>query len=370
MTRRLLTVNSVFAILLAMYLATGAALAGAVTRVNLIALSPDGDRAVLTYNQDWVEVTLRTGAAHRFSPPTGCGWTSMTYAPSGDSLAMAAFCPASQGQCRDVQSLLLSVGADRSRYRLIAEAPARRWSRLYWRDGGADVLALERRLTAPMATNLADLANSSQECRVASPQLVSLGVVTGRRIHMDLAPEGWRYKRIIGASAGALIAEIAMRRNGPPEISAAAQLDAICSATPRDPLCMSSSVAVELLWRDGDWTFAAAPDRARRGRMVASADLSMTGRERCQARWIGKRFRPVCHFDISRAGAPAREIAAPDGMFGDLAVSSDGEWMLAVSAGVGRRLKQFDLFNTQTGAREAFPHLLTLSPPFAAQADR
>lgn len=341
-------------------------------RVNLIALGPDGARAVLTYNQTWVEVDLFGGGAQVLEPPAACSWTSMAYAPGGEDLAMSAFCAAPRGECGDAQALLLAVGADRKRYRMIAETDAARWSRLYWRGGQAAVLALETALAAPMATNLSDLGKTTQDCEVGAPKLVSLNAENGRRIHLDLAPREWRYKNIVAASDDALIAEIAIARDGPADTSAARDLIALCAIDPRHTLCMSSSVAVELLWQNGDWRFATLPDHARRGRMLASADLTVIGQERCEARWVEERFRPVCFIEILADGELSREITAPDGLFGDLAMSDDGQWLLAVSAGVGRRLKQFDLFNTATGARRAFPDLLTLSPPFLtkAEADR
>jgi hypothetical protein len=343
-----------------------ASVAIAAPRVSLIALSPSGERAVLTYDQDWVEIRLRRGEAdaQALKPPLGCRWTSMAYAPTGDKLAMIAFCPAESGVCRDVQSLLLTAGSDRLRYELVAERMGARWGRIYWRGGGAEVVALEAQMTVPMATNLADLGKTIDECVVAPPQLVSLNMENGRRIRLDLIPKDWRMRRIVAAGPRDMIAEIAIRRDGPPEISAAAQLDAICAASPKNNLCRSSNVAVELLWRNGDWRFASPPDQVRLGRMVASADLSVIGRERCEARWVENQFRPLCVIQFERTVGQDSEVTAPDGMFGDLALSADGRWMLAVATGIGRRLRQFDLFDTETGKRQTFPHLLLLAPPF------
>lgn len=354
-------------IALAFLLLLIAGVAVAAPRISLIALSPDAERAVLTYNQDWVEVRLRRGEAdaQALKPPLGCRWTSMAYAPTGDQIAMTAFCPAENDVCRDVQSLLLTAGPDRQRYELVAERMGARWGRIYWRGGGTEVLALEAQMTTPMATNLADLGKSMIDCVVAPPQLVSLVAANGRRIRHDLTPKDWRYRRIVAAGPSDMIAEIAIRRDGPPEISAAARLDAICTASPSNNLCRSSSVAVELLWRDADWSFASPPDQARLGRLVASADLSVIGREKCEARWVDNKFRPICVIHFERAAGQISEVVAPDAMFGDLALSADGRWMLAVATGIGRRLRQFDLFDTVTGKRRAFPHLLLLAPPFA-----
>lgn len=340
--------------------------AHAAPRVSLIALNPDGTRALLTYNQDWVEVSLTHGAvdAQALNPPLGCRWTSMTYAPQGDQLAMTAFCKTETNACRDVQALLLTAAADRQRYHLVAERSGARWGRVYWRGDGGDLLALESQFSAPMATNLADLGKSMDECVIATPQLISLNATSGQRIQLDLLPKGWRLKGIIAAGSHDMIAEAVIGKGGPPEISAAAHLDHLCATTPAHNLCRSASVAVELLWRAGDWHFASPPDQARLGRMVASADLRVIGRERCEARWVEKRFRPLCMMRFERAEGNHSEVAAPDGMFGDLAMSANGRWMLAVAAGIGRRLRQFDLFDTVTGERQAFLGLLLLAPPF------
>lgn len=341
--------------------------ATAAPRISLIALSPTAEHALLTYNQDWVEVSLRRGEvdAHALKPPLGCHWTSMAYAPSGEQIAMTAFCPADIGACRDMQSLLLLAGMDRTKYRLAAERSGVRWGRIYWRGGGAEVLAQETQLTAPMATNLADLGTTREECERAQPQLISLSTTKGRRVRLDLLPQDWRLKRVIAADGQDMLAEVAVRRGGPPEITASVQLEKTCAEAPLHNLCRSSGVAVELFWRGGDWQFASPPEQARLGRMVASADLNVIGREQCQARWVDNRFRPICVMQIARAGKAGNEIVAPDGMFGDLALSADGRWMLAVATGIGRRLKQFDLFDTTTGSRRAFPRLLLLAPPFA-----
>ena len=338
----------------------------AAPRVSLIALSPDAEHALLTYNQDWVEVSLRQGAvsARALTPPLGCHWTSMTYAPTGDQIAMAAFCRADADECSGVQSLLLTAGTDRMRYDLAAERRGSRWGRIYWRGDGEEVLALESKFTAPMVTNLADLSKSADACEIETPQLVSLNPGTGRRIRLDILPRDWRLKHIVAAGPHDMIAEAAITQGGPPEIAAAAQLDHICETIPTHNLCRSSSVAVELLWRNGDWQFASPPDQARLGRMVASADLSVIGREKCEARWVDKRFRPLCVIHFEHSNSEDSQLVAPDGMFGDLALSADGRWMLAVATGIGRRLRQFDLFDTVTGKRRAFPRLLLLAPPF------
>ena len=349
---------------LAMTAARAADLSNA--RVSLIALGPGGAKAVLSYDQDWLEVDLAppggAPAARRLAPPAGCYWTSMSYEPGGPGLAMAAFCPAGKGQCREAQSLLLAVGADRARYRLVAETFGARWSRLYWRGGGAHILAQETALAVPMATNLADLGKPAVACEPAAGKLISLDHGSGQRIHLDILPATWRLKDVIAASPDRLIAEIALTRGGPSGSAAAAALEVLCADRPRDPLCLPGSVAVELIWQGGDWAFATAPARARRGRMIASADLALIGRERCEARWIGKRFRPLCFIEMSRDGVPARQIHPAEGLFGDLAMSPDGRWVLAVSAGAGRRLKQFDLFDVLTGARRSFPGLLRARP--------
>lgn len=354
------------ACLAALMILLAAAPAQAAWRVALQALSADGTRAIITYDADWVEVDLATGATWFLPPAQTCIWNSAAYAPTGREFALTATCSA------DLVCAGKRTGVWRSRadgiVALVALAEGRRWGAAYWRAGPSglgDILVTETPIFEPVASNV-DQLGRSEGCARGAGRFVSVDAATGRAARLDFSPRGWASARVIAASRRRMLAALRPRDVGGDAYTAETTLAEACRDGAADAaLCEGDGREAALEWSGGDWRFLpgedlAAPAESEIGRRLATPDFAVRVRETCP----GER----CRVKITRAGPTSAgeslAIDAPAGRFGDLALSADGRVLASLAAERGTPVRRFDLFDAATGARRALAHILALSPPW------
>lgn len=331
-------------------------------RVGLSALSQHGDRAVIIYASDWVEVDLMTGDTFHLQPPIGCAWTSAAYSRD-DELALTAHC----GQERACQEGRASLWLKTERHGLavLAEADGERWNYAVWWDDR--VVVRRTKVLAPLALGLNDLG-ARQNCALGEGVMAVISPRSARVADFDIAPEGWAVARVLAAAGGELIADLRAGAPSPDDASeAAAAVAAICDDPAGDwraPVCGEGGFELSFAWRDGDWALLDT-EEAGWGRLLVSGDMSARARETCIGEHVAGRLQTRCDAAISSATG-ARAIRAPEGLFGDVALSGDGRIFASLAAGRGLRIRRFDLFNVETGEVTDLSAYLELGPPWGA----
>ncbi|MEM8752881.1 MAG: hypothetical protein AAGF90_07895 [Pseudomonadota bacterium] len=351
------------AILILAALILAATRAEAAWRIGLEALSPDATRAVVVYAADWVEIDLASGRGRSIPPPLGCAWSSAAYGPPGDGFALTANC-AGPGPCAAARAGLWRTAGD-DRLVEVAAAEGRRWDAALWAPSGR-VIVTETRIAAPRAAGLADLGRGAS-CGRGPGRFAAIDLGSGRAAALDVLPQRWSAVEAIGGDVAALLARLRVEAPlGPPTTAAERVARKICDAPAPDDLraglCRDGGMEIAADWRGGDWRFADGAEDAG-GRRVATPDLSVRGRERCEGAQVDGRLKAQCEMAFDGAfGAAA--FAAPEALFGDLALSPDGRWFAALAAGRGVRTRRFDLFDLSTGATRDLSPLLSLAPPW------
>lgn len=361
--------------LLAIALAAGfvaaASSAEAAWRIGLEALSDGGARAIMTFDAEWVEVDLATGATTLLTPPPTCAWTSAAYGPEGAGFALTAHCVADLA-C-DTQRAGVWVSDARWGMVNVARVFGRRWSHIVWRRGrdGGEALVRDAAVAAPMALGLGDLG-ARDSCEQGEGRMALVDLASGRVAAFDVAPRGWPVVAPLAAAGAEVFARL-RARPGADGAPIGAVIAAICAAGPaaddwRAAVCGEAGFELAFAWRDGEWRLLdEAADGA--GRLLVSGDLSTQAREGCEGEAVGRRVKVRCvvHIFGPAGGArPIGEVVAPEGLFGDLALAGDGAALASLAAGRGFRFRRFDLFDLATGEMRDLSHLLDLGPPWGA----
>lgn len=335
-------------------------------RIGLAALSHDGERAIVVYDYEWVEVELATGATELLTPPPTCSWTSAAYAPEGRDFALTAHCVADLA-CHTVRA---GVWLRDARWGLVnvARVFGRRWNDAVWRRGahGDEVLVRETAISRPLALGLGDLG-ASEDCAQGDGRFAMITVPDGRVAGFDVAPRGWAVAAPLAAARGGLVAlmRATARSNG--GTSAEEEIAALCADPPpkaedaRVAVCGEAGLKMHFEWRDGDWLLLddGAPGR---GRLIVSADMAVSARERCETSLVNGRLKPACVIAVE----DGPEIKAPGGLFGDLRFSGDGRFLASLVAGRGFRIRRFDVYDLETGEARDLSALLDIGPPWDA----
>lgn len=357
---------TVIAVALAAAFATSAS---AAWRVGLAALSHDGSHAIVVYGNEWVEVELATGGAELLTPPPTCSWTSAAYAPSGGDFALTAHCVADLA-CHTVRAGVW-VTDDQWGLANIARVFGKRWNNVVWRDGprGGEILLRETAISRPLARGLNDLG-SSDGCDQGQGRFVVVSLGSGRIAGLDIAPRGWSVAAPLAAGADRIVAELRATARSNGGASAEEEIAALCAAAVtaeddwRAQVCGEAGYELTFEWGDGDWRLADAREDGR-GRTVVSADLSTRAREICSGEQVAGRLKAQC---VARIEGPRGErvLTAPEGLFGDVALSGDGRFFASLVAGRGLAIRRFDLFDLETGEVADHSALLALEPPWGA----
>ncbi len=333
--------------------------------INLKSLSPDGKQAILTYEKLWVEVDLSLeGGALPLPAPEGCDWTSMAYAPVSADLAMTAFCPGPVRDCASGVSRLL-LREEGGLMREVLTADGVRLSNASWDARERRMILIHTGIKPPEVSRLGDLNRSAPRCgwRQASFQMVD--IERGLPIRFDILPAGWRAREVIALSDAALIAVVAARRGAEDGSPAAAAINTACAGKSNAfhglaAVCTARGYDLLLSWTDGEWRLgmgAAATDRPLRSRVIATPSLNTIAKERCKTSQTAELVGLACTLSVSRGGETV-ELAAPGGLFGDLALSGDGRMLAAVYAGRSARGRRFDLWDLETGEYTSLAPLL------------
>lgn len=354
--------------------------AAAAWRIGVAALSDGGARAIMTFDSEWVEVDVETGATTLLTPPPTCGWTSAAYGPGETGFALTAHCVADLA-CHTQRA---GVWVSDAQWGLVnvARVFGRRWSNLVWTrdEAGASAgaaLVRETTIAPPIARGLGDLG-ARDACEQGEGRLALVGLSqgsaedggAGRVAVFDIAPRSWSVVAPIAAAGGEIIARMRARRPREATGPAEAEVERICAADPdeaadwRAPVCTDAGFELAFAWADGEWRLLDAASDGP-GRLVVSADLSTRAREMCTGEAVGRHLKARCVVRIEGLAA-ARRIEAPEGLFGDLVLSGDGAALASLAAGRGFRFRRFDLFDLATGQARDLSHLLDLGPPWGA----
>lgn len=339
--------------------------AAAAPIVNLKSLSPTGDRAIVTYDRHWGELTLRDDGEFRaLRAPKGCSWSSMSYAATGDALAMTAFCPAPTPSCDESASMLL-VSRDGAAPQPVVKRQGARWTGAIWQADRDRVHLIEATVTRPLPMGLNDLSVSVQPCGWTEGAMKVVDVPTGAVIAWDVLPRPWAPRAVIAADDQAIVAVVAAKRGATDGSPASRTIAAVCA----DPslgdralsaVCKPSGYDLVMTWRDGDWIVGAGDwtgQQAFPGRAVVAPLGGAVAREDCQILRQNTTYRLACELTVARAGVET-VIQAPKGQFGDIALSGDGATLAAIAAGRSLRNRRFDIWDLNTGEKTSLSHLL------------
>ena len=339
-------------------LATGAM---AADPVRLKAVSPDGDRAVVVYRSLWAEISLGQGGdALPLYPPRGCAWTSASYQPNGELLALTGYCPPVRAACDDARALLYTSPAFDRPKRAFAAAKTR-WEGVMWRSGGDDLAVIETPLVAPLATSLGDLNRRNLSCANGTPRFAVLDPGRKARIKLDITPREWSPRRIIAADLSTLVAIVRIAPTTAQVGPIRDQLNEICKSRADQPshlaaICRAPGTEKLIKWRDGEWTMdenaALHPGR----RLVGPGGEAI--RERCTVQIISGRAKTACAIEIDGETGLQRVIEAANGMLGDIALSRDELFSLNSTHGV--RVPHFHAYDLKSGGMRDLSHLLDL----------
>ncbi|MEM7545082.1 MAG: hypothetical protein AAF367_06050 [Pseudomonadota bacterium] len=343
-----------------------ASTADAASRIALHALSPDGSKAVITYDVEWIEVDLATGATDLILPTVTCSFTSAAYAPSGGDMALAAHCSVSIECAATRASLFTKPAGEPVRHVLTTEG--RIWNNILWPRGlrGDDIIVRETRVSAPLATGLNDLDQYGGGCAQAPGSFIAIDPTDGRRTALDFLPRGWSAVDMIGAAGGEMIATLRARPTKNDHYTAEAEARSLCSDDHPDDwrksICGPEGQDIRVRWQAGDWTLYDQAE-ATPLRRFASADLSVTADEYCTGKQIEGHVQTECRI-IVNAPYGMREVVAPEGLFGDIALSADGTMLASLVIGRGLPYRRFDLFDLEAGTMTSLAHLLDAKPPW------
>lgn len=341
-----------------------ASAAMAAEAVNLYTLSPSGDRAIVRYEKHWVEIDLSLdGGARPITPPAGCEWTSMAYAPKAGDLAMVAFCPGPVRRCAEGASRLV-LQSPGGAVREVLAKPGGRWSGAYWHANERRLVLIETLIKPPEIRGLNDLNRSVGRCGWGDAMFTMVDVASRRAIGFDILPHGWRAKTVISADHDQLTAVIGAR-SGVDDGSAAAQaIKAMCANPSAAPsglraVCTGGGYDVLMTWFDGEWRLGMeeGDEMRRHGRIFATPDREAVLREVCVTSFSENLMGVACTLNISRGGAML-EVRAPGGRFGDLALSGDGGVVAAMMAHRSSRARRFDVWDLETGQHRSLTPLL------------
>ncbi len=323
-----------FALLLLLAFLAPAAEAEAADRVRLLALGPHAEIALLAYDSDWVEVSLKSGETRALTPPPTCGWAGAAFDPSAGGYALLAHC-VPELNCVTRRAALYRTDAS-GRLVHVATAEGRRWRAPLWRAEGGAVIVVETALSPPETRGLADLSTRS-DCAEGPARLVELRVADGRRVALDFLPRGAEAEAPLGAANGRLVARLRLKR-GP----------------------------ALLEWDGEGWRPFAEADAAE-GRVLLSADLATVARERCVAAREGRSGRAECAVEISGPSGDRRieaERALRSRLFGEIALSADGGSLGALLARPGLAPRRFTIHDVAGGPDRDLSDLLALSAPW------
>lgn len=333
--------------------------------VNLKSLAPDGGQAIVTYDRLWVEIDLSLdGGASPLPPPDGCEWTSMAYTPASGALAMVAFCPGPVRDCAEGASrLMIRDGAGPAREVLYKQGA--RWGGAYWHGGQRRLVLIESLIKTPSISGLDDLDRSVPRCGWGDATIEMADVDSGRLISLDILPADWRPKQIVSADDDALTAVIGARAGVGDGSPAAMDIAATCASPDAAPaglraVCTGRGYDLLMTWSDGEWSLGvrgAGGAKALYGRAIATPNRATIGKERCRTSLTKGLVGLACVLSLKR-GERALRIAAPEGLFGDLALSGDGSTLAAVYAGRSVRPRRFDVWDLDTGERRSLAPLL------------
>jgi len=337
--------------------------------VNLKSLSPDGKKAIVTYDRFWVEIDLKlTGGARPLSPPDKCEWTSMSYSPVSGDLAMLAFCAGPVNECaKGASRLLIRDGSSPARE--ILRKDGGRWGSAYWHGNQRRVVLIETLIKLPEVAGLNDLNRSVRRCGWRDGTIQIVDVNEGRQISFDILPNVWRPKQIVSAGNHALTAVIAARKGADDGSPAADAIAAACAGLHTAPsglrtVCTGRGYDVLMTWIDGEWSLGIDDGDGGTlthqdffGRAIATPSRSTIGKEKCKTNLAKGLVGLICKLSMKR-GERSFEIAAPEGLFGDLALSGDGGTLAAIYAGPSIRNRRFDVWDLETGAYRSLAPLL------------
>lgn len=352
---------------LVVVLSVCATTADAAWRIGLRALSSDGSHAVLSYNALWLEVELATGQAELIVPTESCSWSSAAYAPSGGDMALTANCSISL-ECTAARSSLFTKPAGGPIHHVITKK-GRRWNEAFWHRSrwGDEIFVRETRLFTPLALGLSDLRSQDDECAQAPATFTAIATDDGRQTAQDYLPRGWTAVSIVAALDGHLVATLRARPNGQGNFLAETELATICADDDgtdwRRSVCGTQGQEMRFEWQDADWTFYDRADTVTPLRRFLSADLTVTADEYCEGAQVDGHLQTSC-LVVVNAPWGRREIEAPAGLFGDLALSADGTALMSLAVGRGFTFRRFDMFDTRTGEETSLEHLLEFRPPW------
>ena len=341
--------------------------------VNLKSLSPDGEQAIVTYDKLWVEIDLSLdGGARPLPPPQQCEWTSMAYAPASGALAMVAFCPGPVRECAEgAARLMIREGAGPAREVLFKEGA--RWGAAYWHAGQRRLVLIETQIKPPEFAGLDDLNRSVRRCGWRDATIEMADIDRGRLISLDILPGVWRPKQIVSADDEALTAVIGARAGADDGSPAARDIAATCASLQTAPaglraVCTGRGYDLLMTWADGEWSLGvegAKTAKALHGRAIATPDRAIIGKENCRTSLTKGLVGLACKLVMKRNGETF-EIAAPEGLFGDLALSGDGATLAAIYAGRSIRNRRFDIWDLETRERRSLAPLLDAVAHFGA----
>ena len=349
--------------------ALSATSASAAWRIGLAALSHDGARAIVVYGNEWVEVDLATARTELLTPPPTCSWTSAAYAPKGGDFALTAHCVADLA-CHTVRAGVW-VTSDIAGLANVARVFGKRWNDAVWRvgPGGDEILLRETPISRPLALGLNDLG-ASDGCDHGQGRFATVSLKTARVAGFDIAPRGWAVAAPVAADADRIVAALRATARSNSGTSAETDIAALCAAAPtaeedwRAPVCGEAGFALNFEWRDGDWRLIDAAEDGK-GRLIVSTDLSTRAKEVCEGAQVAGRLKAQCAARIDGPGG-TRTITAPEGLFGDIALSGDGRFFASLAAGRGLSIRRFDLFDLRTGEMTDLSALLALEAPWDA----
>lgn len=338
--------------------------ASAALAVSLHTLSPSGDRAIVSYEKDWVEIDLRLdGGARPIQAPSGCEWTSMAFAAISGDLAMIAFCAGPVRDCGAGSSRLLIRQAG-GPMREVLRKSGIRWSGAYWHANQRRIVLIESLIKPPEITGLNDLNRNVRRCGWHDARFAMLDVQSGRVIGFDILPGGWRAKTIISADHEQLTAVIAARDGVDDGSPAATTIRVLCANQSTAPaglraVCTGGGYDVLMSWVDGEWRLGLGEgDQTRRhGRVLATPQRQTVLKEVCVTSVTENLMGFACTLNITRDGAIG-QLKALGGRFGDLALSGDGDVIVGVVASRSSRKRRFDVWDLETGKHRSLAPLL------------
>ena len=339
--------------------------------VNLKSVSPAGDRAIATYDKYWTEIDLSLDGGVEFLPaPQGCHWTSMSYAPLDGELAMIAFCPMPIESCEQSAALMLRKPPDGPALQ-VALRQGVRWSGGVWAAEAKRIHLVETRINQPVVMGLNDLNASVQRCGWAAPALKVVDVAAGAVISFDVLPSNWRPKAVISVQGDQVTATIGARTGVDDGSRAARSIAKACENGGAvggllRTVCKPSGHDLVMTWSDGEWALGAGEwvdGDAFPGRAIIAPIGNTLAREDCKVLLENGRYQLSCSITVARKGKTI-VIDAPSGLFGDVALSGDGRFLVAVAAGRSERNRRFHIWNLDTGDSASLAPLLAPSAHF------